>query len=78
MLFELIHRPAELDCLGLSLTEAKSLEEWEAEGLLRRLHAVQKRTADRKSGRGGIGGVEDDFEDAFGEDREDRESPESK
>lgn len=63
MLFELTYQAGELGGLNISLTEAKQLEEWEAEGLLRRLHQTQRRVAEAKAGKNSLGGVDED--DAF-------------
>lgn len=63
MLFSLVHNSGELGGLNLSLTEALSLEEWEADGLLRRLGYVQAKIAAAKAGEKGVGGIEE--EDPF-------------
>lgn len=64
MLFDLTHNAGELGGLNISLSEARQLEEWEADGLLRRLRQVQRRIAEAKSGKTSLGGVEEE-EDAF-------------
>lgn len=69
MIFELTHRPPETDCLGMTLSEARELEEWEAQGLLQRLRAMQKMTAAAKEGKHSLGGIDgEDLEEVFSRD----------
>jgi len=52
----------------MTLEEVQELEEWEAQGLLSRLHCVRRATAEAYSGKRSVGGVDDEFEEVFSSD----------
>jgi hypothetical protein len=73
VVFALIYQAGELGGLNIDVDQAKQLEEWEAEGMLRRLHQVQSKMAEAKGGKTSLGGIdeEDAFETGSEQDQED-------